>query len=1138
MSEKKVSTDSSKPKSSADKKEKSHSSSSKTSDKHSSGSSSKDKTSKKLPTDPSAVKVSKGHSSHSAQPTSQPSTPKLSTMFDQPPNSSQQPSQDRPRVVQRTGTGGGVPQGQPNPLSNSGGRAQPVPRPGGSNPLPTPPQGRGRGIDRNASGGAGGRPGNAVLIKKAQGQQTKSLIPDAAFMTIKMDSNAKMRMADEQLQMKNKHMQDIMQIIKLVKFSESEFWEGQSSVMPIFKHFSKELKLASDIYNPNFVKFHFPETEQFKGLEPKVYKIDRIMPIQLVVHNVLFRVGFNQDSTQFTLSTLSGLVVMMDNHSLGTYGLGSLFQDWELKIVPKPQAVVKEARFATLNKAGLNAMDDGVKFSVLIVNSFKGAPSKLQRNLVVPTLKVSAMIHSITERLNLEAAKKYDANLFELQQMNGQPLDREAQLVNYGLGEEVTKLQLKLVVVGEIFAFESDAKAATASSTSPVPSIDVQVQDQMMNDLSMNLLRIENEKLKEEVRQVHQSKAEADEFHERAKVRNQNLKDHIEAEKDKLKVELQKVTQQLHDKETAAETFKTDIEAQLEKQKRESDEQIEKLRKQMDDEAEKHRHSREEDIAHVRKLMDEQIAVLREENQAMQAQLAQQAPQSPSKSDLPSSDGQLDDVLSSMVNSDSSLSETAKISRSELNSVKMEFDLSMHSLKTEMEAMKDEFEREKQSLQEQLAEAKNETTELNKLYEEMLGELMAANDKFRQEQQITEELNGIVAALEEEKASLRNKLVEEEEKMRLVAVAMEELAKQSNGTGDDADSVKDSGSEVESDSMAVESKSDADSKDASSTGDDAQEEPIASDLTQWVWKVLDFSSEAAEPGTVEWSASKLIGPPLVKGYGDSTEAWAPFATNGGAEFVTLKFKRKVYISDIRILENWNPGAISRIEVKHGEEFETVWEETPHEKPHVLRILQARINPPLTYGANVIKIHLDTSKVYKEWNEISAVQLAGNFVDGEEDEISEEEPEVPEEPKEEMMKIGVGKPAPKFVKKSLGTPAPQKESLSSGTDLQSELLARVNNPVARVSVLDDSTLTAGIGFGDKAFASILQNTKGILRKVVVEEKPKPQEATGLLAVMQKRFAAIHGEAEDINNNWDGKGANWDDDEWGDDDDDVL
>jgi hypothetical protein len=65
-------------------------------------------------------------------------------------------------------------------------------------------------------------------------------------------------------------------------------------------------------------------------------------------------------------------------------------------------SLVKEARFATLNKAALNAMDDGgiremfliiffshlVKFSILIVNAFNGAPSKLQRNLVIPSLKV------------------------------------------------------------------------------------------------------------------------------------------------------------------------------------------------------------------------------------------------------------------------------------------------------------------------------------------------------------------------------------------------------------------------------------------------------------------------------------------------------------------------------------------------------------------------------------------------------------------------------------------------------------------------------------------------------------------------------------------------------------------------------
>jgi hypothetical protein len=57
----------------------------------------------------------------------------------------------------------------------------------------------------------------------------------------------------------------------------------------------------------------------------------------------------------------------------------------------------------------------------------------------------------------------------------------------------------------------------------------------------------------------------------------------------------------------------------------------------MEEEADKHRHSREEDVAHVRRLMEEQIAVLRDENQAMAAQLQH----SPLKTDLPSSDGQL-----------------------------------------------------------------------------------------------------------------------------------------------------------------------------------------------------------------------------------------------------------------------------------------------------------------------------------------------------------------------------------------------------------------------------------------------------------------------------------------------------------------
>jgi hypothetical protein len=58
-------------------------------------------------------------------------------------------------------------------------------------------------------------------------------------------------------------------------------------------------------------------------------------------------------------------------------------------------------------------------------------------------LEVSAMLHSIAERLNFESKdKKYDANQLELQQLNGQPLDREAALAAYGLGSDLVLISV------------------------------------------------------------------------------------------------------------------------------------------------------------------------------------------------------------------------------------------------------------------------------------------------------------------------------------------------------------------------------------------------------------------------------------------------------------------------------------------------------------------------------------------------------------------------------------------------------------------------------------------------------------------------------------------------------------------------
>jgi len=52
-----------------------------------------------------------------------------------------------------------------------------------------------------------------------------------------------------------------------------------------------------------------------------------------------------------------------------------------------------------------------------------------------------------------------------------------------------------------------------------------------------------------------------------------------------------------------------------------------------------------------------------------------------------------------------------------------------------------------------------------------------------------------------------------------------------------------------------------------------------------------------------------LGPPKISEYGDSGFAWAPFDTNGGHEWVVLKFRRRVFVTEVLILESLNPGAV-------------------------------------------------------------------------------------------------------------------------------------------------------------------------------------------------------------------------------------
>jgi len=99
-------------------------------------------------------------------------------------------------------------------------------------------------------------------------------------------------------------------------------------------------------------------------------------------------------------------------------------------------------------------------------------------------------------------------------------------------------------------------------------------------------------------------------------------------------------------------------------------------------------------------------------------------------------------------------------------------------------------------------------------------------------------------------------------------------------------------------------------------------------VRQWASSVIDFSSQAAEDGPDgSWGVHGVLGDPSdrITGYGDTELSWAPAETNGGHEWVIVKFDRKVRASKVAVVENWNPGAVVSIEIqKEDESYFTIW----------------------------------------------------------------------------------------------------------------------------------------------------------------------------------------------------------------------
>lgn len=79
------------------------------------------------------------------------------------------------------------------------------------------------------------------------------------------------------------------------------------------------------------IEFHLPDG--FGFLKKKVYKVDAALLLVDVIDLICLRHGSCFDALNFDLRTAAGLVLDRTK-SLSFYGLGTIFLNWQLQVVP------------------------------------------------------------------------------------------------------------------------------------------------------------------------------------------------------------------------------------------------------------------------------------------------------------------------------------------------------------------------------------------------------------------------------------------------------------------------------------------------------------------------------------------------------------------------------------------------------------------------------------------------------------------------------------------------------------------------------------------------------------------------------------------------------------------------------------
>ena len=143
---------------------------------------------------------------------------------------------------------------------------------------------------------------------------------------------------------------------------------------------------------------------------------------------------------------------------------------------------------------------------------------------------------------------------------------------------------------------------------------------------------------------------------------------------------------------------------------------------------------------------------------------------------------------------------------------------------------------------------------------------------------------------------------------------------------------------------------------------------------QWAARLVAVSSQKSE-GKDPFSPSQVLSTPNALPLGQiSNDAWIP-RKEGPNEFIEVRFARSIAAQQVTVVENFNPGSITKIELvdTKGVHHEVYSNPNPGPIPEAFRTLEVKF-PAAEYRTLGVVIRMNTAKV-EGVNQIDAIGIA-------------------------------------------------------------------------------------------------------------------------------------------------------------------